>query len=185
MALKDNSTLKPNTGRFYTAPVGTALPADLRNPGAEWEDIGHTSLEDIVAISSEGGETSTLGSLQNKTLRNSTTPRVESFGLNLHQFDETALQLYYGSNAKVNGNYVEVPDEPVATERAWLGVLYDGNNDAGFYAAKASIFRSDDVAISDTESLAQLPLSVTPLKMEGATSPYTFIMPHKSADVTP
>lgn len=180
MALNDSALLKPNTAHFYTASVGTLRPSDLRNPGAEWTHMGNTSLEDIVAISSEGGETTTLGTLQNKQARNSTTPRIEAFTINLMQFDEQALKLYYGANAVVENGMLEVPSEPVATEAAWLAVLYDGNNNAGFIAAKAEIFRSDDLSISDTESLAMLPLRVTPLSVNGG-SPYKFIIPHLDA----
>lgn len=164
MALDNASVLKVGTGHFYTAVVGTALPTDLRNPGVGWTEIGHTSAQDILAAGSEGGDTTTLRSLQNATLRQSIAPRTEAFTMNLLQFDAAGLKLYYGSNAVVDGaGNVQVPSNPIPTEVAWLVVFYDGQTTAGIYAPKVSIIRSDDLSISDTENLAQLSLKVTPL----------------------
>lgn len=165
MTLDSTAVLKVGVGHFYTAPVGTALPADLRNPGGAWTEMGHTSVSDILSASSEGGETTTLRSLQNATLRTTTAARTEAFIMNLLQFDEASLKLYYGANAVVDGSgNVAIPSNPVATEAAWLVVFYDGQTTAGVYAPKVSILRSDDLGISDTENLVQLPVKVTPLQ---------------------
>lgn len=164
MALDNTAVLKVGTGHFYTAPIGTAVPADLRAPGAAWTEMGHTSLQDIVSSASEGGDVTTLGSLQSKTLRQSVASRTESFNMSLLQFDKDSLRLYYGSNSVITAEgHVQVPQDATPTEVAWLVVFYDGTTTAGIYAPKASIFRSDDLSISDTENLATLPLKVTPL----------------------
>lgn len=164
MALDNTAVLKVGTGHFYTAPIGTAVPTDLRVPGVAWTEMGHTSMADILASASEGGDVTTLGSLQAKTLRQSVASRTESYNMNLLQFDKDSLKLYYGANAVITGSgHVQVPQDAVPTEVAWLVVFYDGTTTAGIYAPKASIFRSDDLSISDTENLAQLPLKVTPL----------------------
>lgn len=166
MALDNNAVLKIGTGHFYTAAVGTALPTDLRNPSVAWTEIGHTSAQDILAAGSEGGDTTTLRSLQNATLRQSIAPRTEAFTMNLLQFDAAGLKLYYGSNAVVDGGgNVQVPSSPIPTEVAWLVVFYDGQVTAGIYAPKVSIIRADDLSISDTENMAQLSLRVTPLNL--------------------
>ena len=163
MALDDLAVLKAGAGHFYTAPIGTALPTDLRNPGAGWTHMGHTSVQDILAAQSEGGDVTTLRSLQAKSLRTSIAPRTESFGMNLLQFDKAALKLYYGANAAETDTGVRPSQNPVPTEAAWLVVFLDGNSAAGIYAPKASFFRGDDFSVSDTENLAQLNLKVTPL----------------------
>jgi hypothetical protein len=168
MAIDNTAVLKVGTGHFYTAPVGTAKPSDLRNPGGSWTEIGHTSVQDILSASSEGGETTTLRSLQNATLRQTAAARTEAFVMNLLQFDTAGLKLYYGSNASVTGSgagaTVKVPANPTPTEVAWLVVFYDGQTTAGIYAPKTSILRNDDLSIADTENLAQLSLKVTPLQ---------------------
>jgi len=185
LARNDDATLKVGTGRFYTAPVDTALPADLLAPGVEWTEMGHTSLEDILSAASEGGDQTTLGTLQNKNLRVVIAPRTESYNMRLMQFDAPSLKLYYGSNAVVTASgAVQVPQDPKPTEVAWLFVFEDGDTVGAVYAEKASIFRSDDVAIADTESLSQLPLRVTPLVSGANKHALTWVPPHVP-DATP
>lgn len=174
MALNDNATLVVGAGNFFRAPVGTARPADLTAIDAPWENIGHTSLEDIFGVTSEGGDATTLGTLQAKTLRTTYAPRTESFTFTVMQFDRRSLRLYYGANAPLlpDGS-LGVPSSPVPTESAFLAVFIDGENRFAFYAPKAEIFRAEDMAISDAESLAGLPLSVKPVAHGGNVWAYT------------
>lgn len=181
MATNDAATLKVGVARFYTAPVGTARPttvATLKAPPVTWTEVGNTSLDNILNLTSEGGAVTTLSSLQNKSLRQSVESRVESLGLNLLEWTSSTLKLYYGANAVVaTDGAVEVPSEPVPTEKAFLAVLEDGSNVGGFYCEKSSIFRSDDIAVADTNSLAQLPIKVTALNNAGKPSALTVIPP--------
>lgn len=185
--MSDEATqLKVSSARFYKAAVGTPIPADLRAPGAAWEDLGNTSLTDILSATSTGGESTTQGSLQNKSLRTTVTARVEAFKVNLMDFVIKSLKLYYGSNAVITAEgYVRVPNDPVPTEAAWMVVFYDGEFSAGIHADKASIFRNADLAIANADDLAQLPLTITPLSYNGQDFNITFIPPHKPADVVP
>lgn len=183
MALDNSAVLKVGTGAFYTAPVDTEKPLDLLSPDVEWVHMGHTSLDDILSSASEGGEQTTLGSLQNPQLRTTTAARTESYTVNLLQFDTASLRLYYGANAVVNADgSVDIPQSPVATEVAWLFVFRDGERVGGIYAKKASIIRADDFAITDTESLSRLSLRITPLGTDGATSALQFIPPKVFVD---
>jgi hypothetical protein len=178
MALDSNAVLKVGVGHFYTAPTGTALPTDLRNPGGAWTHMGHTSVQDILSAASEGGDTTTLRSLQNATLRTTTAARTEAFVMHLLQFDAQSLKLYYGANATVDGsNNVSVPSNPVATEVAWLVIFYDGQTTAGIYAPKASILRSDDLSVADTENLVQLAVKVTPLQLGANDYAFRWLTP--------
>ncbi|WP_372407206.1 hypothetical protein [Streptomyces luteireticuli] len=164
MALNDNSTLVVGAGTFLTAPVGTAMPEDLLVPTSPWTNIGHTSLEDVFGISSDGGEATTIGTLQNKTLRTRYSARSETMAVTLNQFDVAALKLYFGANAPVlpDGS-VGVPVDPQPTQSAFLAVFVDGESHFAFYAPRAEIYRADDLTIADTESLAGLPLGIKPM----------------------
>ncbi|MCM8548824.1 hypothetical protein [Streptomyces sp. STCH 565 A] len=164
MALNDAATLVIGSGNYLTAPVGTEMPSDLLTPLSPWEAVGHTSLEEIFSITSEGGEATTIGSLQNKSLRTKYSARTETMSLTLQQFDVPALKLYYGSNATVlPDGTVGVPTDPIPTSCAFLAVFVDGENHFAFYAPKAEVYRSDDLSFGDTESLAGLPLGVKPM----------------------
>lgn len=173
MAVNDAGTLVVNTGNYFTAPTGTAMPIDLKAPDVAWENVGHTSLEDIFSLTSEGGEATILGTLQSKQLRTRYSARTESMALVLQQFDAPALKLYYGANAPTLADgSLGVPSEPVPTIAAFLAVFVDGDNVFAFYAPKAEIYRGDDMALSDTESLAGLPLSIKP--MVDGTNAWTY-----------
>lgn len=182
MAKNDAATLVINSGNYLTAPVGTAMPADLRNPGSEWENVGHTALDEVFSLSSEGGEATILGTLQNKNLRTVYSPRSESFAFTLQQFDESSLRLYFGANAPTLADgSIGVPQNPVPTKCAFLVVFVDGDNVFAFYAPKAEVFRGDDMSLADTESLAGLPLSVKPMALEG--NDYTYAITPLGATV--
>ncbi|MFI9205290.1 hypothetical protein [Streptomyces sp. NPDC053048] len=164
MALNDNATLVVGSGNYLTAPVGTAMPDDLLVPVSPWQNVGHTSLEDVFGITSEGGEATTIGTLQNKSLRTKYSARTETMTFTLQQFDTAALRLYFGANAPIlpDGS-VGVPADPQPTQSAFLAIFIDGESHFAFYAPKAEIYRADDMAIADTESLAGLPLGVKPM----------------------
>lgn len=164
MAINDNATLVIATGKFYTAAVGTAMPTSLLAPPVAWTEVGHTSLEDIFSMSSEGGEATTIGTLQNKALRTKYSARTETMAFTLQQFDTAGLKLYYGSNAvTLADGSLGVPTEPIPTSTAFLCVFIDGYNHFAFYCPKSEVYRNDDMSLSDTESLAGLPLGVKPI----------------------
>lgn len=164
----DNAVLKPTTGRYYTATAGTNITAAaVKAPPVAWTEIGHTSIEDLLSISSEGGEATVLGTLQNKNLRTTYSTRTETMTFTLQQFDLAALKLYYGSNATTltgdSAGWMTVPTDPQPTTVAFLVVFDDGDHSFGFWAPKAEILRGDDLSLEDTENFAGLPLSVKPL----------------------
>lgn len=174
MAINDAATLAIDSGNFFTAPVGTTLPADLTKIGTPWEPIGNTSLEDVLGMKSDGGDSTVLGTLQNKNLRTRRSNRTETMSIVLQQFDKAALKLYYGSNAKeLPDGTISVPSQPTPTRVAFLAVFVDGSNIFAMYAPLAEILRGDDMDISDTESLVGLPLNVTPLNYNGNDFPYS------------
>lgn len=168
MPINDAAVLSPATAKFYTAVYSSgstvALPASLSAPGTGWVEVGHTSLDDIFSTSSDGGDATTLGTLQNKSLRTKYSARTETFQFNLQQFDAAGLKLFYGSNATVGtAMEIQVPVNPTPTIATFLVVFSDGTNNFAFYAPKAEIYRADDLSISDTESLASLPIGVKPI----------------------
>ncbi len=179
MPLYDDTTLVPSSGHFYTAPVGTAFSATAATP---WAEIGHTSADEIFAMTSEGGDQTTLATLQASALRTTTTPRIDKLSFSLHQFDVDALKLYFGSNATVKATghvaatLLGVPRDPVPTSVAFLLILKDGTHTFALYAPKVEISRGDDLSIGDTSTLAALPLEVTPLTYNGAAEDY-YVLP--------
>ena len=164
--LANNATLVVNSGNYFLGPVGTKPPTDLLNPNSPWENMGHTSIEDILALTSEGGEATVLGTLQAPNLRNSYSKRTETMRVVLQQFDVSGLRLFFGQNASTitdDARFLGVPATPQPTKAAFLAVYIDGANVFALYAPSVEILRGDDFEISDTESLAGLPLDIKPM----------------------
>lgn len=174
MARSDTSTLVIGGGKMYTAPVGTAAPADLTAPGEDWEEIGHTSRDDIFSMATEGGEVTVLGTLQVAELRTKRSPRSDTFRINLVQWDEDTLAYYFGSNAEIDADtgMLGVPSEPAPVEKAYLAVFSDGARSFGVYAPKAELSSGESIDFSDTDSLSQLPIDVKPLQSEDFDFPW-------------
>ncbi len=171
MAYVNDAALVVANADFYTGSVGAAAPTDLNTiDDAVWDVLGHTSAEDILSWASEGGEATTIGSLQNPSLRTVYSDRKETFSTTLLQWDERTLKLYFGSNLEeVAGStlFMGVPSKPVATKAALLIVVKDGDNRFAIYVPSCEILRGDDVAFDDTENFAGLPISVTPINYNG------------------
>ena len=175
MAYINDAALIVANADFYLAPVGTAAPSDLDVVPEDWKVLGHTSPEDILSWASEGGEATTIGSLQNPSLRTVYSARTETFSTTLLQWDEVSLKLYFGSNMEeIAGNalFKGVPSRPAATKSALLVIVKDGDNRFGIYVPSAEILRGDDVAFDDTENFAGLPISVTPINYNGNSWAY-------------
>lgn len=177
MAFNSDAVLKPTRADFYWAKTSTAKPTNIFNePNSPWENIGHSSIEDILSISTEGGESTQLGSIQNPSLRTSVSAAIRSFTVNFLQWDAATLKLYYGANAEVgSGGELKVPEQPEPSEGAWLAIIHDGPRRGGFYAAKCSAIGDGDFSISDTDSLAQLPVRFTPQAVSGQKHAFEFL----------
>ncbi|MFD8336795.1 hypothetical protein ACFV42_29605 [Streptomyces solisilvae] len=171
MPLDDNAVLNPAVGHYYFAPTtGQPIPDDITNPAAPYVDLGHSSLDDLFGITSEGGETETLGTWQNKNLRNTVSPRVETVTFALQQWDEQAYRAFWGANATtadIGGRtVVQTPSVPEELEGALFVLVRDGANGMFFHFPRVSIARADDISF-DAEALAGLPVRATVLGMSG------------------
>ena len=185
MAFNSDSVLKPTRADFYWAKTGTPKPADIFGViPSPWDNMGHSSIEDILNVSTEGGEPTQLGSLQNTSLRTSVSAAVRSFTVNFLQWDAPTLKMYYGANTEISADgTVRIPEQPLPSEGAWLAVLSDGDARGGFYATKCSAIGDGDFSISDTDSLAQLPIRFTPISVEGAAHAFEFLPIKRKAPV--
>lgn len=173
MPLLDNATLVPGAGNYFYAPYTTpaeAVPTDLTVVEGNWDNIGHTSIEEILGLASEGGEATVLATLQNSSLRTTYSARTETLTFTLQQFDEDSLRLYFGSNMVDVGDgtttplMLGVPTNPQPTLGSFLAVFIDGMNHFGLYVPKAEFFRNEDWSMADNSSLAGLPLGVKPMQ---------------------
>lgn len=171
MAQNDDAVLTAAVGYVYTAPVGTAAPSasslktiNLTNPAlwtaAGWTSVGHTSRGTLPEFGFENGTTEVKGSWQKKKLREVTTEDpVDYVTVLLHQFDEQALELYYGPNASTTPGVFGVQTGQV-NEKALLIVIEDGDLRLGHHAHKTSVKRDDAIELP-IDDLAAFPVRFT------------------------
>lgn len=173
MALNDEAVLTAAVGYVYTAAVGTAAPTPaalkgltLTNPAgwaaSGWTLIGHTSRNDMPEFGFDGGDSEVKGTWQKKKLREVTTEDpVDFLTIFLQQFDEAALELYYGENASVTEGVFGVSGGTAEiSEKALLVVIEDGDFRLGFHALKASVRRDDSIQLP-VDDFASLPVKAT------------------------
>jgi hypothetical protein len=167
MALDDAAVVIPGTGHVWVAPAGTAKPSDLSNPGSPWAELGHTSIDDGMTITRDGGDSEVLGTWQNPSLRERRDPVVFALTLHLLQIDNNTLDLYFGGgDTSVEGVFgVNLISQPA--ERAMFIKIVDGSNEFPFYIPKTSIASDDDVE-ADVEAFLAWPIRATILGVTGS-----------------
>ena len=156
----------PGFGDPATMTASTAtVSVTSAYPG--WVNIGHTSREDLPEFGFDGGDTETRGTWQNAAVKEVITDvTVDYVTMNLHQFDEDNLELYYSqeNNASAPVNQFWVTDAATATlESALLIVIVDGAAKIAFYARKASVRREEAIGM-EVDNFAVLPVRATFLK---------------------
>lgn len=167
MALLDETVFIPGTGIVYTAPVGTAAPASLTDPGSPYESIGHTSRGNGLTITRDGGDSNTLGSWQNPVLRERRDPVTFAVTMSLLQVSNETLELYFGGGDKSVAGVFGVNLTPVPQQRALFVRIIDGANEAPLYIPKVSIASDDDVSV-DVEAFLEFPIRCTVLGITGS-----------------
>lgn len=178
MAENDDAVLVAAVGYVFTAPPGTAAPSpaalktiNLKDPSTwgtgltVWESSGHTSRGTLPEFGFDGGDSEVKGSWQKKKLRDVTSEDpIDYVTVNLHQFDEHALGLYYGPNGSTTTGVFGVKTGQT-NEKAVFIVIEDGPLRLGHHAHKASVKRDDAIDLP-VDDLAALPVRFTYLDYE-------------------
>lgn len=185
MALDDNSLFTAAVGYVFTSEIGVGVkptPPEITafDPavglGVGWVDLGHTSREDLPEFGFEGGDTETRGTWRSAALREVITEAaVDYVIINLHQFDEEGLSLYYGvDNASaVQGEFAVADAATSTTDRSVCIVMVDGDIKIAFYARKSGIRREGAITMA-VDDFSVLPLRATFLK-DGVNNLYSWI----------
>jgi hypothetical protein len=175
MAQNDDAVLTAGQGFVFLAPANTASPTDVQvspltgsfDPAdlpVAWVPVGHTSRDDLPEFGSDGGDTEVRGSWQNAALRQVTTETaVDYVTLNLLQFDNETLALYYGqanAAAAAARRFRVLTPGTGSLERALLIVVVDGDVSVGFYAPKTAFKREDAISLA-TDDFGVLPVRGT------------------------
>lgn len=167
MALNDAAVIVPGTGHVWIAPAAAAKPTDPAAPGWPWIDSGHTSVDDGLTITKDGGDSNVLGTWQNPSLRNRIDPIVYSLTIHFHQVDNEVLGMYFGGGDATVAGVFGVGLVPTAQERALYIQIQDGDVEVDLYIPKVSLLADDDVEV-DVENLLSFPVRATVLGVTGS-----------------
>lgn len=167
MALNDDAVIIPGTGQVYVAPAATAKPASLTAPATPWENLGHTSRDDGLTITRDGGDSETIGTWQNPSLRERRDPTTFAVTMFLHQVDNNVLEMYFGPGDVDTAGVFGVTSAVATIERAVYVRIIDGLNEVGLYLPKVSISSDDDVEV-DVEGFLAFPCRMTVLQVSGS-----------------
>lgn len=176
MALNDQAVYIPGTGRVYIAPSGTARPTDLAAPAGPWDELGHTSREDGLTITRDGGDSEVIGTWQNPSLRERRDPTTFAITMYLQQVDDTSLRMYFGGGDDTVEGEFGIPNIIETTEQAVFVRIIDGANEIALYVPKVSIAAEDDIEL-DVEGFMSLPVRMTVLGVTGQNL-MTFLADH-------
>jgi hypothetical protein len=152
---------------MYIAPAETAIPASLTAPAAPWANLGHTSREDGLTITRDGGDSEVIGSWQNPSLRERRDPTTFAITAFLHQVDNNVLEMYFGPGDLATADRFGVTSATATIEKALYVRIIDGTNEVGLYVPKVSISSEDDVEI-DVEGFLAFPVRMTVLQVSGS-----------------
>lgn len=167
MPQTDSAVIIPGTGFMYIAPPETAKPASLTAPAAPWETLGHTSREDGLTITRDGGDSEVLGTWQNTALRERRDPTIFAITAFLHQVDNAVFELYFGTGDVATAGEFGVISTTGTTAKALYVRIVDGANSVSLYVPRVSIAAEDDVEV-DVENFLAFPVRMTVLQVSGS-----------------
>lgn len=158
----------PGTGFVLLAPVDTDVPdiakIDYTKPDTlgAWKWLGHTSRENNVALSADGGDSNVLGSWENPSLRSELAATTWSATVNALEITKETLAL-----ALPNGKWDDTKKSHSfggnagSTDKALLVVMKDSKNGrAAIHMPNASISIGEAPSIS-TDGFFEIQLKAT------------------------
>lgn len=153
MSLNSNATVLPGRGTVFfgdpdAAPLDykTVDPADpLTYP--DYDLLGHTSRENTVALSKDGGDTTQHGSWWTAGMRESSEPTQWSWTVNSLQVDRTTLNLAWPGGVVEDGAFW-VPESDQSIEKSAFILIEDASARMGIYFPRTPMKIGDAPEIS-------------------------------------
>lgn len=153
MSLNSNATILPGRGTvFFGDPDATPLDYKTVDPSdpltfENYELLGHTSRENTVALSKDGGDATQHGSWWTAGMRESREPTQWSWTVNSLQVDRTTLNLAWPGGTVRDGAFW-VPSSDRSIEKSAFILIEDASARMGLY------FPRTPMQIGDAPELA-------------------------------
>lgn len=155
----------PGYGTVFTAPKNTALPPisgftkDADSVGG-FENFGHTSSDNPIELSVDGGDASSRRSWLRDNLITIYEDTTWSASGNSIQTDKATVQKIYGGWDTSDGFGSVVPSAKRATDLAMVILSQDDTGKMLFYIPNVS-FTFGDAPSFDIENFFEIPFSAT------------------------
>lgn len=172
MSVDSTKLVIPGHGTAFFAPVNTKPPTNPVGPSGFkllddgpglWKNLGHTSKQNTIAFTKEGGEKETIDTFLADAVRTSTTGVTWGVNIAALQFDESNLKLAFnGDFDPVTGGYTVASPAPVNV--ALFLYFQDSTGSLGFWLPSVDISLGDAPSV-DTANFFELPLAATILSV--------------------
>ncbi len=167
-----DNVIIPGKGAIFVAEVG-ATPPDYKTvsptaPGTGWTCLGHTSVENNVSLSKDGGDATSYDSWWDNGIEVTYASTTWSLTVGALEVTKENFDLAFNGEAETvtdHGGYL-VPSSIVANKKALFIVAIQGDKRLGLYIPNASVSLGDAPAF-DREALFEVPLSANILAYEG------------------
>lgn len=164
MGLNAGSVIIPGKGTVFVGPPNAApldkAALDPATPSTYlgWECLGHTSRDNAVSLSKEGGDATNLGSWWDPNLVSNRDAVSWGFTVNSLQVDSTTLLLAFPNGRITTGGLFVVPSDGGAVERSIYILCIDGSKRMGIHSPRSSISLGEAPSIA-TDSFFEIQLS--------------------------
>ncbi len=156
----------PGHGTVFHAPRGTKPPADpltafkLTEDGpSPWQNLGHTSKNNTIAFTKDGGEKETLDTFLADGVRTTTGSTQWGVTIAALQIDAQTLDLAFnGDFDPETGGYIVASAAPIET--ALFLYFQDSTGALGFWLPETELALGDAPSV-DTAYFFELPLSAS------------------------
>lgn len=171
MSVDATKLVIPGHGTIFTAPANTKPPtsaltafsltadtvANNETTPVNWANLGHTSKQNTIAFTKDGGDRETLDTFLADSVRVTTASTQWGFTANALQFDADTLDLAFnGDFDEGTGGYTVATPAPVSM--AVFLFFQDVTAKLGFWIPNVEITLGDAPSV-DAANFFELPLS--------------------------
>lgn len=187
MGFNPAATIIPGKGTVLVADPDKAPPVDYMtlNPADKtalataapgWETLGHTSRENMVAMSKEGGEATQSGSWWEEALVSNYAATNWGLTVNSLQVDALTLGLAFGGGTldATKGSYLVKDIKPTA--KALYILMVGGNTRMGIYIPNTTVSIGDAPELA-IDAFFEISLSAAILNSPTSGARFQFFSP--------
>jgi hypothetical protein len=172
MGFNAAATIIPGKGTVLVADPDTLPPTDYltldpSNPTSfataapGWDAMGHTSRENNVALSKEGGEATSAGSWWDAALETNYSDVTWGITVNSIQIDALTLGLAFGGGTlDAAEGFYDVASSITPQAKALFVLMVSGNKRMAFYIPNTTVTIGDAPEIA-TDAFFEIQLSAT------------------------